>query len=90
MKRTYYRKNQLDFAYNIITDSLKFEETFCTTPPDVRELLADRIEKISKVIASIMKDNADVEIIFGAIPIINGEKMSALCAKAVQVLLLLP
>lgn len=69
-------------AYNTIPDTVTIEGTIRATSQNVRLFLAKRIEEVSKGVAASMRAEADVEMIWGAPPVINDDAMAQLAQSA--------
>lgn len=71
-------------AYNALPNEVVIEGTFRALEEPVRQYLAKRIEEISKHVAAVFRADADVEIDWGAPPVINDEAMTALVVEAAK------
>lgn len=68
--------------YNIIPEEVEIEGTVRALEEDVRKQIIKRIEEISKSVAQTFNGRAEVEIDWGAPPVVNDEAMTALAVKA--------
>ncbi|MEG1972141.1 MAG: M20 family metallopeptidase [Oscillospiraceae bacterium] len=69
-------------AYNAIPGTVILEGTIRALEENAREYLAKRIEEISKGVAKTFRADCDVEIVWGAPPVINHEETTKICAEA--------
>ena len=72
------------FAYNVIPSEAFIEGTIRALEEDVRQQLARRIEEIAKATAATFRGDADVEIVWGAPPVINHAEMAKLAADCAR------
>ena len=72
------------FTYNVIPSEVLIEGTIRALEEDVRQYLAKRIEEIAKGTAAAFRGEAEVEMDWGAPPVINDPKMAELAADAAR------
>ena len=72
------------FTYNVIPSEVLIEGTIRALEEDVREHLAKRIEEIAKGTAATFRGEAEVEMDWGAPPVINDPEMARLAADAAR------
>lgn len=70
------------FAFNVIPDEAVMEGTVRAVDEAVRQQIMARIREISQGIAASFRAEAEVEIIWGAPPVVNDPAMAALAAEA--------
>ena len=70
--------------YNVIPNEVVIEGTIRTLEEEVRQFAAKRIGEIAQATAAVFGGNVDYEMIWGAPPVINDDKMAALAAKAAK------
>ena len=70
--------------YNIIPNEVTIEGTIRCLEEPVRQKIARRIGEISAATASAFGDSVDYEMVWGAPPVINDDKMAALAADAAK------
>lgn len=77
-------KFQSGFTYNVIPSEVEIEGTIRALEEDVRQLLARRIEEIAKATAATFRGEAEVEMDWGAPPVINDPEMARLAADCAK------
>ena len=70
--------------YNVIPNEVVIEGTIRTLEEEVRQIAAKRIGEIAQATAAVFGGNVDYEMLWGAPPVINDDKMAALAAKAAK------
>lgn len=70
--------------YNIIPNEVTIEGTIRCLEEPVRQKIARRIGEISAATASAFGGSVDYEMVWGAPPVINDDKMAALAADAAK------
>lgn len=65
-------------AYNAIPSEVEIEGTIRALEEPIRQYLAKRIEEIAKSTAATFRGTAEVEMDWGAPPVINNDEMAAL------------
>lgn len=70
--------------YNVIPNEVVIEGTIRTLEEEVRQFAAKRIGEIAQATAAVFGGSVDYEMIWGAPPVINDDKMAALAAKAAK------
>ena len=70
--------------YNIIPNEVTIEGTIRCLEEPVRQKIARRIGEISSATASAFGGSVDYEMVWGAPPVINDDKMAALAADAAK------
>ena len=71
-------------AYNVIPSEVVIEGTIRALEEDVRQELARRIGEISKATAETFRGSAEYEMIWGAPPVVNDDKMAELAADCAR------
>ena len=71
-------------TYNAIPSEVLIEGTTRTFDEEVRQKLARRIEEISKCTAQAFGGDAEVEMDWGAPPVVNDDAMAAFAADAIK------
>lgn len=71
-------------TYNVIPSDVVIEGTFRALEPEIRMLLAKRIEEISSKVAETFRGEARTEMVWGGPPLINDGAMAALAAGAAK------
>lgn len=71
-------------AYNVIPGTVEIEGTIRALEEPVRQFVAKRIQEIAEHTAITFGGNADVEIDWGAPPVINDDKMAKLVIDAAK------
>lgn len=69
-------------VYNVIPNEVEMEGTIRALDEEVRQYLARRIEKIAKSTATTFGGTCEVEMIWGAPPVVNDEEMARIAADA--------
>lgn len=72
------------FAYNVIPSEVMIEGTIRALEEDVRQYLAKRIEEIAQSTASTFRGQAEVEMDWGAPPVVNDAEMAKLAADCAR------
>lgn len=72
-------------VYNVIPNEVEMEGTIRALDEEVRQFLARRIDEIAKSTAETFGGTCEVEIIWGAPPVVNDEEMALLAADAASV-----
>ena len=62
------------FSYNVIPNNVEIEGTIRTLDANIRQYIAKRVEEIAKSVAATFRGSCDVEIDWGAPPVINNEE----------------
>ena len=75
-------KFQAGFAFNVIPDEAVMEGTVRAVDEAVRQQILRRIREIAVSIAAAYRAEADVEILYGAPPVVNDRSMARLAAEA--------
>lgn len=70
--------------YNIIPNDVTIEGTIRAVAEDVRQKIARRIGEISTATASAFGGVAEIEMVWGAPPVVNNHEMAALVAEAAK------
>lgn len=70
--------------YNVIPDNVEIEGTIRALNEDDRQLLVKRIREISAATAMTFGGEAEVEIFWGAPPVVNDDEMAAFAAQAAK------
>lgn len=71
-------------SYNAIPNEVVIEGTIRTLDPNVRQYIAKRIEEISTSVANTFRGSCDVEIDWGAPPVINNSDMAEFAANTAK------
>ena len=71
-------------AYNAIPSEVEIEGTIRALEEPIRQYLAKRIEEIAKSTAATFRGIAEVEMDWGAPPVINNDEMAALVTEAAK------
>ena len=71
-------------AYNAIPSEVEIEGTIRALEEPIRQYLAKRIEEIAKSTAATFRGTAEVEMDWGAPPVINNDEMAALVTEAAK------
>ena len=71
-------------AYNAIPSEVEIEGTIRALEEPMRQYLAKRIEEIAKSTAATFRGTAEVEMDWGAPPVINNDEMAALVTEAAK------
>ena len=66
-------------AYNAIPSEVEIEGTIRALEEPIRQYLAKRIEEIAKSTAATFRGTAEVEMDWGAPPVINNDEMAGCC-----------
>ena len=75
---------QAGFAYNVIPSEVLLEGTIRAVEEGVRQELAKRIEEIAESTARTFRGSVEYEMIWGAPPVVNDEKMAACAAECAK------
>ena len=75
-------KFQAGFAFNVIPDEAVMEGTVRAVDEAVRQQILRRIREIAVSIAAAYRAEAEVEILYGAPPVVNDPEMARLAAEA--------
>lgn len=70
--------------YNVIPNEVVIEGTIRTLEEDLRQYAARRIGEIAQATAAVFGGSVDYEMVWGAPPVINDDKMASLAAGAVK------
>lgn len=72
------------FTYNVIPSEAMLEGTIRALEEDVRQFLAKRIEEIAVATAATFRGEAEVEMVWGAPPVINDPAMAQMAADCAR------
>ena len=72
------------FAYNVLPSEVLMEGTIRALEEDVRQYLARRIDEIAKATAAAFRGQAEVEMDWGAPPVISDPGMAELAANCAR------
>lgn len=75
------------FSYNVIPNNVEIEGTIRTLDANIRQYIAKRVEEIAKSVAATFRGSCDVEIDWGAPPVINNEEMAEFAANTAKKIL---
>ena len=75
---------QAGFAYNVIPSEVLLEGTIRAVEEGVRQELAKRIGEIAESTARTFRGSVEYEMIWGAPPVVNDEKMAAFAAECAK------
>lgn len=70
------------FAFNVIPGEVVIEGTTRALEEGVRQYLAKRIEEISDGVAKAYRGSCEMEMVWGAAPVVNDPEMAAFAAKS--------
>ena len=75
---------QAGFAYNVIPSEVLLEGTIRAVEEGVRQELAKRIGEIAESTARTFRGSVEYDMIWGAPPVVNDEKMAAFAAECAK------
>lgn len=71
-------------VYNVIPEEALLEGTFRTLDDGVRQYIATRIKEVAQGIAATFRATCEVEIVWGAPPVISDTEMAAMAADVAK------
>ncbi|MDY3868965.1 MAG: amidohydrolase, partial [Pyramidobacter sp.] len=72
------------FAFNVIPNEVVIEGTTRALEEEVRQYLARRIGEVASGIAASYRAKCELEMVWGAAPVVNDNEMAALAAKSAE------